>query len=271
MSRKGSLTTGLILVVLVALVAVPLKSKSGAQPLQSNVPSLPPGEGSWILKIAAVDGRRVPSPRLNRRLIITSQGDTDGLSIYACKPKLSAEELRTIAQTISSATPSAWPAWSDVHITDSCITRISLSRREAGGTERTYNASWLCPAAHPPNMPADLAAVYETANKLSDDVIKRCKDEYEQGIESLRQEIQTKPDDAGTHERLGDLYSTGFRYEEAVEAYRQVVRLKPTNVEAYSKLAEAYRHSNHDSEAIETYKQLLRLEPRSWTPVVPIR
>jgi len=63
MSRKGSLITGLIFVVLVALVAVPLKFKSGAQPLQSNVPSLPPGEGAWILKITTVDVRFVPSLR----------------------------------------------------------------------------------------------------------------------------------------------------------------------------------------------------------------
>ncbi|MGH9427786.1 MAG: tetratricopeptide repeat protein, partial [Terriglobia bacterium] len=251
---KRYLITGLIFVVLVAIVVGPRNFKSGAQSLQSDASSLPSGEGAWVLKIATVDGRFVPSLRLNRRLIITSQGDTDGLSIYSCKPKLSAEELRTIAQTISSATPSAWSAWSDVHITDSCITRVSLSRREADGKERTYNASWLCPAAHPPNMPADLAAVYGSANRLRDDVIKRCKDEYEQGVESLRREIQTKPDDAGTHERLGDLYSTGFRYEEAVEAYKQLVRLKPTDVDALSKLADAYRRSDHDNEAIETYK-----------------
>lgn len=262
MNREASLITRLIIVVLVTLAVGPSKLKVGAESLQSSIPSLPSGEGAWILKITTVDGRRVPTFGLNRRLVITSQGDTDGMSIYSCKPNLSPDELRTIAEKISSATPSAWQAWSDVHITDSCITTVSLARREAGGIEQTYNASWLCGKAVPPNMPEDLARVYESANALKDSVIKRCTSEYEQAVESLKRDVQTKPDDAGTQEQLGDLYAAGFRYEEAVAAYKQVVRLKPTDVEALSKLAQAYRDSDHDSQSIETYKELLRLEPK---------
>src|SRR6267143_4648596 len=185
MSRDSSLITRLIVLGLVTLAIGPAKSRIDAQGLQSTT-SLPSGEGAWILKITSVDGRLAPTPGLDRRLVITSQGDTDGMSIYSCKPKLSPDELRTIAEKISSATPSAWPDWSHVRITDACITTVSLARREAGGIERTYDTSWLCPGTIPANMPDDLARVYESANALKDSVIKRCRGEYEQAVESLK-------------------------------------------------------------------------------------
>src|SRR2546422_11666621 len=100
MSRETSLITRVIIVVLVTLAIGPAKSRVDGQWLQST-PSLPGGEGAWILKITTVDGRLLSSFGLNRRLIITSQGDTDGLAIYSCKPTLSHDELRTIAEKIS--------------------------------------------------------------------------------------------------------------------------------------------------------------------------
>ncbi|MDQ2938123.1 MAG: hypothetical protein M3R67_11525, partial [Acidobacteriota bacterium] len=84
MSRKTNLIIRLTIVGLMTLALGPSNSKAGAQSLQSELPSLPSGEGAWILKITSVDGRLVHMPGLNKRLVITSHGDSDGMSIYSC-------------------------------------------------------------------------------------------------------------------------------------------------------------------------------------------
>ena len=89
--------------------------------------------------------------------------------------------------------------------------------------------------------------------------------DYKKAIESLKEAIRLKPNDAGAYYWLGFAYAEIENYQKAIESYKEVVRLNPDFVYTYDPLGSAYFALNDYEKAIESFKEAIRINPDNAT------
>ena len=81
-------------------------------------------------------------------------------------------------------------------------------------------------------------------------------------IEAYRQAVRMKPDDAGTHLKLGDSYAKAGRYSEAIEAYGNALKIEPDYAQAYYNLGRCSVELECYNEALPPFKKSISLNPK---------
>ena len=88
----------------------------------------------------------------------------------------------------------------------------------------------------------------------------RVKDR-ERFIAGYRHALQVDPEDAQTHDHLGQVLQAQGRVEDAIRHYRQALQLRPDYAETHSNLATALAQQGHAEEAIGHYRRALKIKP----------
>lgn len=73
--------------------------------------------------------------------------------------------------------------------------------------------------------------------------------------------VQSNPDDARGHQRLGELYRAREDFSQAIAAFRRALALNDRLFTVYFELADLYLARNEAREAIGLYQQVVRLSP----------
>ncbi len=133
-------------------------------------PSLPAGEGAWLVRLDVSHGR---DGMKRRSWVMTSGSDiavgniiagSMGLETFPCRAKLSAENLRRMETAVAAVKPSAWRLQYGRPIPDVGSRNLTLERREAGGGVRTYVVTLHRDAAE---LPEDLRALHAEAQAVA--------------------------------------------------------------------------------------------------------
>ena len=85
--------------------------------------------------------------------------------------------------------------------------------------------------------------------------------ERERFIAGYRHALQMKPEDARTHDHLGQVLQAQGRVEDAIRHYRQALKQRPAYAETHSNLATALAQQGHAEEAIGHYGRALKIKP----------
>jgi tetratricopeptide (TPR) repeat protein len=103
--------------------------------------------------------------------------------------------------------------------------------------------------------PDDAAAYYNLGNAYND------LGEYAQAIESYKKAIKLKPDDVAAYYNLGNAYYNRSEYAKAIESYHKAIELKPDDADAYNNLGNAYKNMGEYAQAIKLYKKAIEIKP----------
>lgn len=85
--------------------------------------------------------------------------------------------------------------------------------------------------------------------------------ERERFIAGYRHALQLRPEDARTHDHLGQVLQATGMVEDAISHYRQALKLRPAYAETHSNLATALAQQGHTEEAIGHYGRALKIKP----------
>ena len=81
-------------------------------------------------------------------------------------------------------------------------------------------------------------------------------------VEELKQEVQTHPDHAKAHYKLGVAYAGLRQWQNAAAAYEQAAQLDANDPETYYNLAWVYTQLGKHEESIKAHHQVLRIDPK---------
>jgi tetratricopeptide (TPR) repeat protein len=90
--------------------------------------------------------------------------------------------------------------------------------------------------------------------------------EWPLAVESFRQAIELKPDDAVAHYNLGHALLKSGEEQAALEAFRNAVRCQPDYADAHTNLGKLLLQWGRRSEAVEHLERAARLAPHDATP-----
>src|SRR5208337_782183 len=82
-------------------------------------------------------------------------------------------------------------------------------------------------------------------------------------IDYLNAALRLKPDFAGAHNNLGNVFIIQRKLPEAVASFQEAVRLQPDFVMAHNNLGNALREQGRLDDAIAAFRTALRLKPES--------
>ena len=85
--------------------------------------------------------------------------------------------------------------------------------------------------------------------------------ERDRFIAGYRHALEIKPEDAQTHDHLGQVLQARGMVEEAIRHYRQALEIRPGYAESHSNLATALIQQGHAEEAIDHYGRALKIKP----------
>jgi len=88
----------------------------------------------------------------------------------------------------------------------------------------------------------------------------RTKDR-ERFIAGYRHALRINPEDAQTHDHLGQVLQAQGMVEDAIHHYRQALEFRPAYAETHSNLATAMAQQGHTEEAIGHYSRALKIKP----------
>ena len=80
--------------------------------------------------------------------------------------------------------------------------------------------------------------------------------------EQLQAEAQSRPGDAATRVKLGNLYFDGGRYAEAARWYTAALEIDPRDVNASTDLGIAYYYMNQPDLALAQFERSLAVDPK---------
>ena len=80
-------------------------------------------------------------------------------------------------------------------------------------------------------------------------------------IAGYRHALKIKPEDAQTHDHLGQVLQAQGMVEDAIRHYRQALEIRPVYAETHSNLATALIQQGHTEEAIDHYGRALKIKP----------
>jgi predicted O-linked N-acetylglucosamine transferase (SPINDLY family) len=84
---------------------------------------------------------------------------------------------------------------------------------------------------------------------------------YDLAADWFKATVRLKPDFAGAHNNLGNVYVLQAKLPEAVESFRAAARYAPDFASAHSNLGNALRELGHFEEAVASLRQAVRLRP----------
>lgn len=84
---------------------------------------------------------------------------------------------------------------------------------------------------------------------------------HKEAMESYREVIKIKPENAWAHNSLGGAYGNLGMNKEAMEAYKETIKIKPDFAWAHNNLGTVYGKLGMHKEAIEAYKEALKINP----------
>ena len=90
--------------------------------------------------------------------------------------------------------------------------------------------------------------------------------QIEQAIAKYARQIADKPQPAGVHARLGDLYIQEEKWHRAKDCYQQAVKIKPEYAEAHYNLAQIWTHLDNPQNAADSLNLAYKLQPNLATP-----
>ncbi len=85
--------------------------------------------------------------------------------------------------------------------------------------------------------------------------------ERERFIAGYRHALQSKPEDAQTHDHLGQVLQAQGKVEDAIRHYREALKLRPSYPETHSNLATALAQQGQTEQAVEHYHRALEIKP----------
>jgi tetratricopeptide (TPR) repeat protein len=80
-------------------------------------------------------------------------------------------------------------------------------------------------------------------------------------IATLTEAVETAPDSALAHTRLGGAYLLGQRYTEAIGQFQQAIGLEPERAGAFIGMGMAYLHGGQTGPARAAFAEARRLDP----------
>jgi predicted O-linked N-acetylglucosamine transferase (SPINDLY family) len=107
----------------------------------------------------------------------------------------------------------------------------------------------------PPNRLDDAETYFEQGLTLT----KQGK--YEEAAASYQQVLRLRPESAGVHNNLGNLFVRQGKLLEAVDSFRQALRCKPDFAQAHGNLGDALRELGCLDESLAAHRIALRLVP----------
>ncbi len=79
--------------------------------------------------------------------------------------------------------------------------------------------------------------------------------------EPLLAQLKSNPNDAGTLEKLGNLYYDGQAYPQAIEYYEKAVKVEPANADVRTDLGTSYWYTGDADQAIANFEKALAVRP----------
>jgi predicted O-linked N-acetylglucosamine transferase (SPINDLY family) len=104
--------------------------------------------------------------------------------------------------------------------------------------------------------PSDDAEIYF---KRAIDLTQQGK--YEEAATNYQQALRLRPEAAGAHNNLGNIFLRQGKLPEAIESFRQALRCKPDFAQAYGNLGDALRELGYLDESMAAYRSALKLDP----------
>lgn len=145
---------------------------------------LPAGEGAWAFRLTTSGGFAgvgTGNIQINSEGEVIATPPAIGVTpqrASSCKSQLAGDELERLSRWVAAANPSLWSAkYVEPSNLDGCCdqikTNVTLTRREPGGSERTYTTFWYTRSSN--LLPADLAALHKSAATIKIDALKSCR------------------------------------------------------------------------------------------------
>ena len=98
-----------------------------------------------------------------------------------------------------------------------------------------------------------------------DSPVLKDQEKLQEAAACYRRAIEIKPDYAGAHYNLGNVFRDQGKLDQAVAAYRRAIELKPDYAQAHNNLGAAFTDQGKLDDAVACYRRVLELTPGAAT------